>query len=59
MDLMMIFHLADPLTSLLLLPVFSFIACSIMICGLQWYQFNSVKAMSAELASMEIAGEQK
>ncbi|PMG76954.1 hypothetical protein BCU84_11845 [Shewanella sp. 10N.286.51.B7] len=59
MDLMMIFHLADPLISLLLLPVISFIICSLLICGLQWYQFNSVDAISEEIINLEFAGETK
>ncbi|MCC4834087.1 hypothetical protein Q4601_16695 [Shewanella sp. 1_MG-2023] len=59
MDLMMIFHLADPLISLLLLPVISFIICSLLICGLQWYQFKSVDAISEEIINLEFAGETK
>ncbi len=59
MDLMMIFHLADPLISLLLLPVISFIICSLLICGLQWYQFKSVDAISEEINNLEFAGETK
>lgn len=59
MDLMMLLNLADPLISLLLLPVISFIVCSLLICGLQWYQFKSVNAISKELTSLEIAGEIK
>ncbi len=59
MDLMMIFHLADPLISLLLLPVVSFIVCSLLICGLQWYQFKSVEAISQEMTSLDFAGETK
>lgn len=56
---MMIFHLADPLISLLLLPVISFIICSLLICGLQWYQFKSVDAISEEIINLEFAGETK
>ncbi|GIU48707.1 hypothetical protein [Shewanella goraebulensis] len=59
MDLMMILHLADPLISLLLLPVVSFIVCSLLICGLQWYQFKSVDAISKEMTSLDFAGERK
>lgn len=56
MDLMMLLNLADPLISLLLLPVISFIVCSFLICGLQWYQFRSINAISKEFVSLEIAG---
>ncbi|WP_220752143.1 hypothetical protein [Shewanella sp. KT0246] len=55
----MILHLADPLISLLLLPVVSFIVCSLLICGLQWYQFKSVDAISKEMTSLDFAGERK
>ncbi len=57
MDLMMLLNLADPLISLLLLPVISFIVCSLLICGLQWYQFRSINAVSKEFVSLEMARE--
>ncbi|MDO6610435.1 hypothetical protein Q4601_09025 [Shewanella sp. 1_MG-2023] len=56
MDVMMLLNLADPLISMLLLPVISFIVCSLLICGLQWYQFRSVNAISKEFVSLEMAG---
>ncbi len=56
MDLMMLLNFADPLISLLLLPVISFIVCSLLICGLQWYQFRSVNAISKKFVSLEMAG---
>ncbi|MDO6776853.1 hypothetical protein Q4591_16005 [Shewanella sp. 3_MG-2023] len=56
MDLMMLLNLADPLTTMLLLPVISFIVCSLLICGLQWYQFRSINAISKEFVSLEMAG---
>lgn len=57
MDLMMLLNLADPLISLLLLPVISFIVCSLLICGLQWYQFRSINAVSKEFVSLEMTRE--
>ena len=59
MDLMMVIHLADPLISLLLLPVISFIVCSLLICGLQWYQFKNVDAISKEITRLDFAGDTK
>ncbi len=56
---MMIFHLADPLISLLLLPVISFIVCSLLICGLQRYQFSHVDAISAEFNQAGLVGEKE